>query len=112
MLTEDERAAVKASTSDEFNQNLLLVMAPLFRCERIKWQLLSRRVIFRTCTLRQPAHTWKVGEVIDRVVLVFEDKGWHARLYKTSSKTETPVHLWLHATFGAVCANDASLAPS
>lgn len=100
MLDEDERAAIAASVKDTYDRNMLIAMAPLFRAERIEWQILHRKIVFKQCTLRKPVHNWPAGEQLERIVISLDDKAWHARLYKSKEDSKNPVKLHLHATFG------------
>jgi len=75
MLDEEERAAIVASTKDVYDRNMLLMMAPLFRSEKIKWHLIGKKIEFRRCTLRRPVHVWGEGELLDRVILSLDDAG-------------------------------------
>lgn len=103
-LSREERAEVEAQTSDVWKQQLLIMVAPLFRSDKVEWAIIKKRIIFKRCTLKRdiPASRFKAGDVVERVELVLDDEGWHARVYESKADRYSPLRVFFHAAWGNV----------
>lgn len=71
---------------------MLLMVAPLFSSERIKWHIIGKKIVFLNCVLRVPLHdVFAAGDRIARIVLSLDDAGWHARLYRSDRREDREV---------------------